>query len=60
FFKDELQIADIIQQETDTELKSKWLSQNAERLHTVYNWDKIIHTYYELFRQIKPRDFTRN
>ena len=60
FFKDEQQIAEIIRQEAGTELKSKWLSQNIERLHMVYNWEKIIHAYFELFRQIKSKELSRN
>lgn len=53
YFNNENQISEIIEKETDFNMKSKWISNNIERLHTVYNWEKIITTYYELFNQIR-------
>jgi glycosyltransferase involved in cell wall biosynthesis len=52
FFRDEHQIADIIRLNNETNIKSDWISGNIERLHTVYNWEIIINTYYELFSRI--------
>jgi len=53
FFKDESHIAEIIGKETDFNMKSRWISKNIERLHTIYNWEKIITAYYELFNHIR-------
>jgi len=52
FFQDEYQIASLLNQETDIEKQSVWIRENIDRLRKVYNWEKIINTYFELFSKI--------
>ena len=52
FFQDEHQIAAIINKSYDADKKSVWIQENIQRLHEVYNWEKIINSYYELFSKI--------
>ncbi len=55
FFQNENHIAEIIQQQPDNNTKSVWIHKNIERLQTVYNWGKVITSYYELFSKIGKR-----
>ncbi|MFZ4400846.1 MAG: DUF1972 domain-containing protein [Bacteroidales bacterium] len=52
FFQDENQIAAIIDNEIDDYKKSIWIPENIVKLHTVYNWEKIVTTYFDLFSEI--------
>jgi glycosyltransferase involved in cell wall biosynthesis len=53
FFQDEKEIAEIIQGNVDDTTKKMWVRQNIERLDTIYNWEKVIDAYYELFLHLK-------
>ncbi len=52
FFNDENHIAEIILQQKNNIKNSVWINSNIERLHNIYNWEKVINTYFKLFNNI--------
>ena len=53
FFQEEKEIAEIIQGNIDDTTKTNWVGQNIERLDSIYNWEKVIDAYYDLFLDLK-------
>lgn len=52
YFKEANDIAKIIQVQNIGIEKDVWINENYKRLKEIYNWDKIITTYYNLFSEI--------
>jgi len=49
YFSSAEHICDIIRQGTNDEERKANVSSNLEKIRTIYSWDKVIDSYYELF-----------
>ncbi len=49
YFSNPEDVANLFKEEKDTLLTDQWKKNNTEKIKTVYNWDKIINSYEQVF-----------
>ncbi len=55
YFKDAIDIAELINKDIDENSKLSWITANINQLKSVYNWEKVIDSYYELFTDVNKQ-----
>lgn len=52
YFEDSINIAEILQEKIDSEVREKFISNNRKKIASVYSWDTITNSYEKHFQEI--------